>query len=150
MYPAPPIITWPDKLNKTTAEHLRAAFGLFWSDRGSCANRLRIFVEVFLDDLQVPRDGLKRNKRQGKFDLSERIDALDAARRGHSKALTALRHVGNAGSHEGDADFEDLLDCFELLEDVLIELIDERRAKLEAKADALISRKGKPKKPRIP
>lgn len=143
--PAPIIIEEPKKLAAEPKKHLRKAYELFWNDYASSANRLRIFVEAFLDQMAVPRKGKKRNGKNGELDLSERIDALEVAKPGHKKALDALRYVGNVGSHEGEADFEDVLDCFELLEYTLIELIEERRAKLEAKADDLLSRKGKPK-----
>jgi hypothetical protein len=77
------------------------------------------------------------------LDLSERIDEFEKMKPAHKDALDALRHVGNYGSHEGQADKEALLDCFELLEDALSELIDEKKAMLAAKAQTLIQNKGK-------
>lgn len=144
MHPAPPIITWPKKLDGAIKTHLRVSFELFWVDSAACANRLRIVVELLLDQLEIPRKGPKGNRKNARFDLSDRIDLLRIARPGHEKALTALRIVGNTGSHEGDVEFEELLDCFELLEDALVELLEERRAKLEAKADAIIKRRNPP------
>lgn len=143
--PAPVVIEEPEKLGAEAKKHLRKAYELLWNDCAACANRLRIFAESLLDQLTVPRQGKKRNGKNGELDLSERIDALEVTRPGHQKALNALRYVGNVGSHEGEADFDDLLDCFEYLEYTLIELIDERRARLEAKADDLLRRKGRPK-----
>ncbi|WP_052026502.1 DUF4145 domain-containing protein [Rhizobium sp. CF122] len=145
MVPAPPIITWPEKLEAVPRQHLIQAFELFWMNRGACANRLRIFIETLLDQLAVAREGRKRNGKSGDLDLAERIDLLNETQSGHKIALDALRYVGNFGSHEGGADFDDLLDCFELIEHTLIELLDERSAKLQAKAKAIVSRKGKPK-----
>jgi hypothetical protein len=144
MHPAPHIITWPKKLNDAIKTHLRVSFELFWVDLAACANRLRIVVELLLDQLEIPRKGPNGNRKNARLDLSRRIDLLKIARPGHEKALTALRVVGNTGSHEGDVDFEELLDCFELLEDALVELLEERRAKLEAKADAIIKRRNPP------
>lgn len=145
MVPAPAVISWPEKLDKIPRDHLIQSFELFWVNTGACANRLRIVVETLLDQLNIAREGTKRSGKKGDLDLSERIDLLDAAKPGHKQSLDALRHVGNFGSHEGDADFDDLLVCYELLESTLIELVEERRAKLEAEAAAIISRKGKPK-----
>lgn len=45
--------------------------------------------------------------------------------------------------HEGVVEFEELLDCFELLEDALIELLERRRENLDAKAQRIIDRRGK-------
>jgi hypothetical protein len=141
MHPAPPMVEVPKKLNKDAKEHMTRAFELFWSDAGACANRLRIVVELLLDQLGIARRGPKGKRNNVRLDLCDRIDLLKDVRPGHDKALTALRIVGNTGSHEGVVEFEELLDCFELLEDALIELLEERRAKLEAKADAIIKRR---------
>lgn len=146
MIPAPPIITWPKGLAEVPRGHLVQAFELFWINRGACANRLRIFIETFLDQMGTAREGRRKNGKHGILDLSERIDLLEQEKPGHKTSFDALRNVGNFGSHEGDADFDDLLFCFELLEDTLIELLEERRAKRQAKAEALIKRKGKPDK----
>nr|WP_210282967.1 DUF4145 domain-containing protein [Rhizobium sp. BK049] len=144
MYPAPPIIEVPKKLDKEAKSQMTRAFELFWSDAGACANRQRIVVELLLDQLGIDRKGAKGKRKRARLDLSDRIDLLKVVRPGHDKALTALRIVGNTGSHEGTVDFEELLDCFELLEDALIELLEERRAKLEAKAEAIIKRRSQP------
>jgi hypothetical protein len=145
MVPAPPIIKWPEKLDSVPREHLFHSFELFWMNRGACAGRLRIFIEALLDQLGVVREAIKRNGKKGTLDLSERIDELDKLKPGHKAALDALRHVGNFGSHEGDADFEDLIVCYDILETTLVELIEDKRAKLDAEISAIIDRKGKPR-----
>lgn len=144
MRPAPRISTVPKGLNSDSRFHLHRAFELFWADHASSANRLRIVVEYLLDQLKIPRSGLKGRHKNARLDLADRIDLLKVAKPGHEDALTALRFVGNVGSHEGVVDFEDLLDCYELLEDAMVELIEDRRAKLAAKAQRIIASKGKP------
>jgi hypothetical protein len=52
--------------------------------------------------------------------------------------------VGNVASHEGEVNRGFVLDCFELLEESLVELVEDRRAKLTAKAQRIIAGKGKP------
>lgn len=142
--PAPRIIDEPEKLNSESKWHLQRAFALFWVDRGACANSLRITVEYLLDQLDVPREGPKGNKKNVRLDLFDRITLLGERRPGHDVTLNALRMVGNAGSHEGEADFEEVLDCFALLEQAMIDLIEERREKLAAKAQLIIDRRKKP------
>ncbi|MDI7862372.1 DUF4145 domain-containing protein [Rhizobiaceae bacterium n13] len=143
MHPAPPMIEVPKKLGKEAKEHMTRAFELFWSDAGACANRMRIVVELLLDQLEIPRKRPKGKAKNAHLNLSDRITILKDARPGHDKALTALRIVGNIGSHEGVVEFEELLDCFELLEDALIELLERRRENLDAKAQRIIDRRGK-------
>ncbi|RWX05687.1 DUF4145 domain-containing protein [Rhizobium leguminosarum] len=143
--PAPLMIEEPKGLNAEVRTHLRKAYDLFWTDLASCANRLRIVVEYLLDQLGVPQEAVKGNRKSVRLDLAERASLLAVARPGHEKTLTALRYVGNAGSHEAKGEFEDIMDCFDLLEDVLKELIDRRSEKLEEKADRIIASKGRPK-----
>lgn len=145
MSPAPEIIRYPRKLNKESAEHLRRSFVLFWVDYAACANRLRIVVEYLLDQLGIAREGQKGNRKNARLDLADRIDLLKLAKPGHEEALNALRFIGNVGSHEGVVDFEDLLTCYEAIEEAMTELIDETKAKLAQKIQDINARKGKPK-----
>jgi hypothetical protein len=65
MYPAPPIFSMPEKCPKAIRKELKKAFTLFWSDTGSCANRLRAAAETLLTDRKVPRTRLnKEGKRE--------------------------------------------------------------------------------------
>ncbi|UVC12133.1 DUF4145 domain-containing protein [Rhizobium sp. TH2] len=145
MYPAPPVIKVPEGLGKPCKEHLQVAYSLIWVDGGSCANRLRIFVEALLDQLKVPTTGPKGNRKNATWDLSDRIKALDAIDPGHKDSLDALRFVGNVGSHEGKVEFKTVLQCFQILENALEELINRKSEKLRAIIDNLVVSKGKPK-----
>jgi hypothetical protein len=142
--PAPAIISNTKTLNEEIKPHVQRACELFWSDYGSCANRLRIIVEMVLDQLGVARSGPKGTRKDARWVLSDRITELNKARPGHDDVLNALRHVGNTGSHDGDVDFEDLLDCFEFLEYALVELLEQRRENMARRAQEIIARKGRP------
>lgn len=141
--PAPHIIPVSKKLPRECEVQLKKAFELYWVDKAAAANRLRVFVERLMDHFQVPTKGKGNKTKTHTLDLSERIDEFEKMKPGHKDALDALRHVGNYGSHEGQAHKEALLDCFELLEEALSELIDEKKAMLAAKAKKLIRNKGK-------
>lgn len=140
MSPAPEIISYPTKLNKGSIQHLRKAFELFWIDYASCANRLRIVVEYLLDQFQIER----KNDKGEFLNLASRIDKLTKTRPDQADYLNALRWLGNAGSHDGTVDFNDLLSCFDMLEHAMIELFEEREAKRRAEAKRIIAAKGKP------
>ncbi|NEJ72070.1 DUF4145 domain-containing protein [Rhizobium phaseoli] len=141
--PAPHIIPVSKNLSPACNKQLGKAFELYWLDKASCANRLRIFVERLMDHFEAPTTKLTKKDKVHLLNLSERIEEFDKMKPGHKDALDALRHVGNYGSHEGQIDTAALLDCFELLEDALDELIDEKKAMLAAKAQKLIQNKGK-------
>lgn len=144
MRPAPPMISMPKSLNAESRKHLAKAFELFWADWASCANRLRIVTEYLLDQLAIPRTGVKGKLKNANLDLADRIELLKIARPGHDHLLNALRIVGNLGSHDGEVDFGVILDCFEFLEEALIELLEQRREKMDARAARLIQNRGKP------
>ncbi|WP_246621752.1 DUF4145 domain-containing protein [Rhizobium laguerreae] len=144
MHPAPPMVSIPKSLNDRSKKHLRHAFELYWSDWGACANRLRIVTEYLLDQLGIVREGPKGKRKKARLDLADRIELLKIAQPGHDELLTALRLVGNLGSHGDDVEFNDLIDCFEFLEEAMIELLDGRREKIVARARRIITAKGKP------
>jgi len=144
MRPAPSVIALPKGLDINAHYHLLRAYELLWVDPASCANRLRIVVEYLLDQLKIPRKGKKGAREDAQLNLAERIELLKTEKPGHEEALTALRYVGNVGSHEGVAKFEDVLDCFDFLEEAMIELLEGPAAKRKERIQKFIATKGKP------
>jgi len=132
MYPAPPIIAVSRKLSKEARGHLIASFGLIWPDPASCANRIRVFIEQLLVDFGVAPTRIDSKGKEVKRTLPERIEDLEATMPGHKSTFDALRKVGNIGSHEGRLKFETALDAYEILEVALEDLVDGRRARLDA------------------
>lgn len=144
LVPMPPIIDVPPTLSDECRLHIWGAGNLFFVDLGACANRLRAAVEALMDHLQVPRKGIRRGGSRGNLDLSERIDEFDKVKPGHKDALDSLRLVGNVGSHEGVADFDYVVHCFELLEAALDDLVANKKGRLSALAQTIIANKGRP------
>jgi hypothetical protein len=80
---------------------LKRAFKLFWVDTNSCFVTLRIFCELTLDAMNIPKtvvakDGKKRS------DLSARIEAARTSSNISSRLLDdmdTLRHPGNGSAH---------------------------------------------------
>ncbi|MBO9172460.1 DUF4145 domain-containing protein [Rhizobium sp. L245/93] len=122
MFPAPPVIAVSKKLSQDCKIDLHAAFALLWTDYAACANRLRIFVEHMLDQLDVSRRSEDGKERE--LYLSQRIALFGQTHPHHALSLNALREVGNRGSHAGKAEFSDLVDCFYLLQHPISDLID--------------------------
>lgn len=141
--PMPPIIDVPAVVADVVKNHVRAAESLFFVDSGACANKLRVASEALLDQLNVPLRGPNSKGSMVDYSLAQRIDALDKTLPGHKDILDALRLVGNAGSHEGDADFDFVTECFMLMEHVLAELIGQRHGTMDAVAKAIVAKRGK-------
>lgn len=131
MQPAPPVFAVSKKLSKDCAAHLRKAFELLWVDPASCANRIRIFVEYLLDQFAVPRVGVNKKGQDYDMNLAQRIEYLELQKPGHKDAFNAMRNVGNYASHQGKAKFDTLIKCFEVLEEMLKDLVDGRKNRLE-------------------
>ncbi|WP_446737714.1 DUF4145 domain-containing protein [Rhizobium sp. CFBP 13644] len=62
---------------------------------------------------------------------STQVNELEKLHPGHKQTFDALRRVGNEGSHSGEEKRDNLLNCFEVLERVLQDLVDGKKARLE-------------------
>lgn len=145
MYPAPPIIPVADDVPPMMKRELRTAFQLYWVDRGSCANKLRVVVELLMDHLNIPKHKLKNggdaaNPEDYSFvPLGKRIEEFiaQAGNNVHADVLDALRVIGNVGSHTQAPGKSDLIDAFDLLQHLLNELVLKRNDNIAKIAKAM-------------
>lgn len=90
------------------------AFSLFWSDPASCGNKVRVAVEVLLNDLGIERERtnksgvpiLSKKGRPKPIPLQTRLDAFKkkgAKQRACALALESIKWLGNESSHSGAA-----------------------------------------------
>lgn len=107
------------------------SFDDFWSDICSSANALRRALEKLFDELDVPEEK----------NLHQRIENYKSS--SLAKLFSAIKSIGNSGSHGDNLTRKDLLDVYVIFEHCLEELFptgDKRSAfKL---ADEINSRKG--------
>jgi hypothetical protein len=143
--PGIPVFRINEKCPEPIQEELRVAFELFWSDLGACANRLRIAIERLLDERKINKTNGKSKKAKDRLTTHDRIGLLAAKFPEATEHLMAIKWLGNTGSHFGDADREDILDAFELIEAVIDEIYIGTAASLKRKATSLSKRKGRPK-----
>lgn len=142
-FPAPPIIAIPTEVPDAVSAEINKSFELFWADLSSSANRLRISVELLLDHFKIPRVGIDKNGKSTRLDLNARISLFEKTDPEHAPTLTALRMIGNLGSHGDEVNRTPLLDAFEIYEYALAELCGQRKARIEQLRQKLISSKGK-------
>jgi Domain of unknown function (DUF4145) len=138
MVPAPKIIQLPDETPEAVQKELEKAFELFWSDPGSCANRLRVSVERLLDHCKVKKIDIQKGKKQKVYSLNDRIGMFKK----EEDLLHALRIIGNLGSH-GTATRGALLDAFDIYHDVLQAVLSTRRVSVAALAKKIKKTKGR-------
>lgn len=142
-FPAPPIIAVPKEVPRAVSTEIDKSFELFWVDLSSCANRLRISVELLLDHFKIPRSGIDKKGKSTRLDLNARISIFEKSDPEHAPTLTALRMIGNLGSHGDEVNLTPLLDAFEIYEYALAELCGQRKARIDQLRQKLISSKGK-------
>lgn len=155
MYPAPHIISLPEKLPPQVRSELELAFQLYWSDFGACATKIRTSVERLMDHFKVARfrrakDPKKPNtpSKLKPLDLSTRIDKFisTTGKIVHKDHLHALRIAGNLGTHNNTLARNEILDAFEIYEHALGELIDKKSAQINKLAKNMTSRLGRKSK----
>jgi hypothetical protein len=142
-YPAPKIISIPESCPKSVVKILNETFGLFWLDLGSCANKIRIAIEVLLNEQGVLQ--VKQTKKgTSELTLHSRLELFQEINPDTAKHLMAIKWIGNAGSHFFEIKNDDVLDAYELLEYSLEKLYNDREKKLNQLSEEI----NKTKKPR--
>lgn len=130
-FPAPPIFEIPTEVPESICDLIQSSFSLYWLDRASCSNKIRISLEMVLDELHVPR---KRKTKNGDFTdltLHARIELFQAKDKPVGDSFMAIKMVGNLGSHnEVPPSFGTLLDVYELYEEALHEVFGKKSKKL--------------------
>ena len=149
MLPGPPLATIPPDTPERVVEAMRQCFSLFWADLGSAANKLRVAAERILDDQKVKRTSTNKARKRVPLMFAARIDIYEAKKPGQKEMLTALRWIGNEGSHAGDLDREDVLTGFELMQAGLSDLYGKDYKKdLAKRMKSIVARRGRPLKAR--
>lgn len=139
----PDIFDIPKNCPNNVAKHLRAGFRLFFLDPGASANRIRVALESVLDHLGVPKRRREPDNTFSDLSLHKRIELFKNDKPRLGEQLMALKWLGNTASHEGNVDRDDLLDAFEILEYSLVELIEQRSARVAKLARQLTKKHGK-------
>lgn len=129
----------PDSVKKEIVN----SFSLFFSDTNSCSNKIRIAVELILNDLKIPKTKIVKSRRK-RLSLHERIIRFGSSYPKLANALLAIKWIGNAGSHTDTVDKQDLLDAYDILNYTLEEVYFGRKKEIEK----MISQINKNKAPR--
>lgn len=132
----------PKTAPKAVCEEIDTSFSLIFSDPASSANHIRIALENLLTNLKIKRFSAGGGKRKY-LPLHQRIDLLPT-KYDHVKDLFyAVKWLGNAGSHSAKSiTVDDVFDSYEMLEEILKEVFDNRKAKVKKIAHRVNKKKG--------
>ena len=131
-WPMPDIFIMPANCPKEVKAELRAAFCLFWSDQAASAGRIRISLERLMDHYQIPKRRKGQNGKYYNLTLHDRIKTFTINGSEAGEKLMALKWLGNTASHQGTVSRDDILNGFEILEYLLVELFERRAVRIKA------------------
>lgn len=119
-YPNLKLFRLEKEVPKEVAEQINLSFSLYFSDLSSCGNRIRNSIELILDDLKASRwKKTKANRIHHFTKLHDRIEHFSKKNKGIGEMLLAIKIIGNEGSHVGEMKLEDIIDAYEILEEII-------------------------------
>ena len=147
---APPIFAVPEECPQPVSKQLESSFALIWCDTAAAANRLRAGVEALLDNQNIQKTTLSKNRTRERLTTHSRIEKLMKKDKEAADYLMAIKWLGYIGSHDGHAieARSDILDALSLFEAAIERLYLKKAEKFARLAAAISKRKGKPAKHR--
>ena len=124
---------WPEKIRQTIKE----SFALFWVNPASCANKIRVALELLMIEQKIEKFPKNLNKRIDKEFRKKESELADL--------ILAVKWIGNEGSHLGSLKRQDIIDAYSILEHALNKLYDDREKMIKNKATKINKHKGVPK-----
>lgn len=140
LHPGPPVIWAGDDVPQSIRNALRASFSLFWLNHEACAGRLRIVLELILENWGFPGE-----TESGTFiSLHKRIEDWHSLYGAPSvkQSLMAIKWLGNVASHETQLSRDRLLDAYEILSRLLRQLYPPDERQLDDLANEIVNSKG--------
>lgn len=145
-YPAPNIIQIPKACPKLFTKTLKESFSLYWMDLSSCANKIRLSIEVLMSYFGIPT--IQQNsKKNNNFNISlhKRLEIFgndyeEGKFKTVSDLLLSVKWIGNEGSHNPQIKRDDVLSAYELLDFSLEILFSEREKKILAVSEEVSNR----------
>ena len=119
-----------------------SSFKLFWCDLSSSANKIRVALEILMNEQGINKTYLTKNSKRRKYNLHQRIEKFETENKKVADFLLAIKWIGNTGSHLGGLTHVDVLEAYQLLEHTLLSLYDNKEEKLRKISKEINSRKG--------
>lgn len=117
---------------KQLREELINSFNLFFADFSAAANKVRIALEILMNDLKIS----KTNSKGKDLTLHNRIELFEKSDPTLGEQLLSIKIVGNSGSHQSSIERADVVIAYEIIEHVLDELYVRKARMLDAQSKA--------------
>jgi hypothetical protein len=121
-----------EKCTTEISNQIVDAFALYWCDTSACANKIRIALEMIMNDHSVKRKYVSDKGKRKDVSLHSRIEVFGKKFPELKDHLIAIKWIGNSGSHVGKLERVDLIDAFSLLEHCIDNLYGKRDKELKS------------------
>lgn len=121
-------------------KELTNSFSHFFSDISSCANKIRMCVEILMNNLKVQKVEVLKGKRKT-LSLHERINKYKIKNPEVAEHLLAIKWIGNSGSHYGKLTKDDILDAYNLLDFSLTKIYNNQEKELKKLSNMINKRR---------
>lgn len=147
IYPAPMFFEIPQNTPEKVTDLLISSFSLYWLDVNAAMNKIRIAIELILDDQEINREKLSDNGTKIRLKLHERLQEYEKVAKESAMSFLAAKEVGNVGSHqESEIDQDIALDVYDFVYLTLNDLYVGMNDKLKNRRDKLIQSRGQTNK----
>jgi hypothetical protein len=125
---------------------IEKSFSLFFASPSATSNHTRRAIELLLTHLKVKRYGTTKKKKRYIIPLHQRIELLPKKLHNLEDLFMAIKWLGNAGSHPSKISIDDVMDSYDILEEIFKELFEKRRKRVKNLAKKINKKKGPSKK----
>jgi hypothetical protein len=141
-YPHLKLFSIPKGTPKDVIEEINQSFELFFCNPPSASNHIRIALENLLTYMKIKRYETKNGKKLF-LNLHKRIDLIPAKYQNLKDYCLAIKWLGNAGSHsDKKITLDDVMDAYEIMEEVLKELIEKKQEHIKKLVKTINRKKG--------
>lgn len=141
-YPHLKLFSLPKNTPKDVVEEINQSFELIFCNPPSASNHIRIALENLLTHMKVKRYENK-NRKKIFLNLHKRIDLIPTKLQALKEFFLALKWLGNAGSHSNKKiSFDDVMDAYEIMDEVLRELFEEKQKHIKKLVMTINKKKG--------
>lgn len=141
-YPPLHFFEIPKKTPEDVSNAIIQSFSLFFTNKSSSANQIRVALECLLTHLKIKRFNIVKGKKR-RLNLHERIDLLPSKYQHIKDLCFAIKWLGNSGSHCGEElTSNNIFDGYDLLSVLLEELYNNKQKHAKKLAKKINTKKG--------
>lgn len=141
-YPPLHFFEIPEKTPEDVSNAIIQSFSLFFTNKSSSANQIRVALECLLTHLKIKRFNIVKGK-QIKLNLHKRIDLLPSKYQHIKDLCFAIKWLGNSGSHcDEELTSNNVFDGYDMLSVLLEDLYNNRQEHAKKLANKINTKKG--------